>query len=336
MTSPEPSTASGLAEPPLNSWKIARCGLPITCVSTLRRPRCGMPTTMSWTPSAPPRLMICSSAGISDSAPSRPKRLVPVNLRSQNFSKPSASISFLRIARLPSRVKVISLSGPSMRSCIQAFCAAFGDVHVLDAERLAVGALADRDDLAHGARIRGRARGRGRSGGRSRPRRSRRCADRVPRGRAAARCRADRGWRGDGRACGRRGSASGRAPNRASPDGRRPPRSRRPWPGALAASLAPTAFSTCAQLPSSAEVRSSLRRQRPIVAAPGGAFGVLADVGRRVLQALEEVLPLGVDRAGVLLVAGIEVVDIGGVGALKNEERAKAAFASWRDMVASW
>ena len=44
MTSPEPSTASGLAEPPLNSWNSARCGLAITWVSTLRRPRCGMPT----------------------------------------------------------------------------------------------------------------------------------------------------------------------------------------------------------------------------------------------------------------------------------------------------
>ena len=67
--------------------------------------------------------MICSSAGISDSPPSRPKRLVPVYLRSRNFSKPSASTSLLRIARLPSRVKVISLSGPSMRSWIQAFSA---------------------------------------------------------------------------------------------------------------------------------------------------------------------------------------------------------------------
>ena len=107
-----------------------------------------MPSTISFTPALPPRLMICSSAGISASPPSRPKRLVPVNLVSQNFSKPSASISLLRIARLPSRVKVISLSAPSMRSWIQPFWSAFGDVHELDAERLAVGALTDRDDLA--------------------------------------------------------------------------------------------------------------------------------------------------------------------------------------------
>ncbi len=60
---------------------------------------------------------------MTDSAPSRPKRLVPVYLTSMNFSKPSASISLFRIARLPSRVKAIPLSGPSMRSCIQDFSA---------------------------------------------------------------------------------------------------------------------------------------------------------------------------------------------------------------------
>ena len=43
FTSPEPSTSSGFDEPPLNSWKIARCGLPMTWESTLSRPRCAMP-----------------------------------------------------------------------------------------------------------------------------------------------------------------------------------------------------------------------------------------------------------------------------------------------------
>ena len=70
--------------------------------------------------------MICSSAGTIASAPSRPKRLVPVYFTSANFSKSSASISLLRIAFLPSSVKAMSLSLPSMRSWIQAFC--FGDV----------------------------------------------------------------------------------------------------------------------------------------------------------------------------------------------------------------
>ena len=39
----------------------------------------------------------------------------------QNRSKVSASISFLRMAILPSSVNWISLSRPSMRSCSQAF-----------------------------------------------------------------------------------------------------------------------------------------------------------------------------------------------------------------------
>ncbi len=76
---------------------------------------------------------------------------MPVNFRSENFSKPSASTSLLRMARLPSRVKVISLSGPSMRSWIQPFCAPFEYVQEFDAERLAIGAAQDADDLAHGA-----------------------------------------------------------------------------------------------------------------------------------------------------------------------------------------
>ena len=54
---------------------------------------------------------------------------------------------------MPSGVKVISLSGPSMRSWIQAFSTGIGDVHELDAERLAVGPLQDGDDLADGAEL---------------------------------------------------------------------------------------------------------------------------------------------------------------------------------------
>ena len=49
--------------------------------------------------------------------------MVPVYLRSRNFSKPSASTSLFRMALRPSGVKEISLSLPSMRSWIQAFSA---------------------------------------------------------------------------------------------------------------------------------------------------------------------------------------------------------------------
>ena len=43
--------------------------------------------------------------------------------RARKRSKPSASISFLRMAILPSLVKLISLSRPSIRRCSQAFSA---------------------------------------------------------------------------------------------------------------------------------------------------------------------------------------------------------------------
>ncbi|MBA7468558.1 hypothetical protein ES707_03809 [subsurface metagenome] len=65
------------------------------------------------------------------------------------------------------------------------------------------------------------------------------------------------------------------------------------------------------------------RRQRPVIASPGSAFGVLLHVSRAVLQALEELLPLAIDRIGVLFVAGIEIVDIGGVGALQKRREGK-------------
>ncbi len=97
--------------------------------------------------------MICSSAGISDSAPSRPKRLVPLYLTSMNCSKPSASTSFCRIAFLPSAVKVISLSAPSMRAWIQPFSSGIRHVHELDAERRAVGAGQDLQHLPDGAEL---------------------------------------------------------------------------------------------------------------------------------------------------------------------------------------
>ena len=191
-------------------------------------------------------------------------------------------------------------------------------MHELDAERLAVGAAQDREDLAQRREFEARAPCRGRS------------AVEVGFGEAvgarielllalvAARARADRDWHGSGRACGRRGSASARGSNRASPAARRRPRSRRPWPAPCALILSPTAFSTSPQSPSSAAT-SSPSAQRPVAAA--------ATTGRRrsrttsravVLQALEEGPPLGVDRGRIGLVAGMEVFDIGGVAAVEE------------------
>ena len=97
--------------------------------------------------------MICSSAGTMASAPSRPKRLVPVYFTSQNFSNASVSISLLRIARWPSGVKRMSFSSPSMRSWIHAFCAGLVMCMNCDADVPAVGAAQDPQDLAHGRRL---------------------------------------------------------------------------------------------------------------------------------------------------------------------------------------
>ena len=78
--------------------------------------------TISLTPSAPPRFMICSMAGIRLSPPSKPKRLVPIYLTCRNFSKPSASTNLFKIAFRPSRVNFISFPKPSILSLSHADC----------------------------------------------------------------------------------------------------------------------------------------------------------------------------------------------------------------------
>ena len=109
-----------------------------------------MPSTISRTPRLPPRLMICSSAGTTDSPPSRPKRLVPVYLTSMKRSKPSASMSLLRIAFLPIVVKSMPLSRTLDALLDPRLLLRIGDVHELDAERRAVGAPEDLQHLGDG------------------------------------------------------------------------------------------------------------------------------------------------------------------------------------------
>ena len=94
--------------------------------------------------------MICSSAGIIASPPSRPKRLPPGYLMSKKFSKPSASTSFERMARLPSRVNWISLCGPFDALLDPGLLGRVGNVEELEADRAAIGATQDRQHLAHG------------------------------------------------------------------------------------------------------------------------------------------------------------------------------------------
>ena len=107
FTSPEPPTSAGLAGLPKNSEIIALKGFFITLHSTLRRPRCAMPTTTSSNPSWLPRFKICSKAGITDSAPSSPNLLVPTYFRARNFSKHSAAVIRSSIVLFPNMVKSV-------------------------------------------------------------------------------------------------------------------------------------------------------------------------------------------------------------------------------------
>ena len=60
------------------------------------------------------------------------------------------------------------------------------------------------------------------------------------------------------------------------------------------------------------------RRLRPVRPRPRRPAGALEHIGAIILQALEECLPLGVDRLGVVLVAGMEVLDIVGIAAIEE------------------
>jgi hypothetical protein len=59
-------------------------------------------------------------------------------------------------------------------------------------------------------------------------------------------------------------------------------------------------------------------RRRPVGTAPRRAARVQRDVVGVVLEALEEDLPLGVDRLRIGLVAGVQIVDVGGIAAVEK------------------
>ena len=60
------------------------------------------------------------------------------------------------------------------------------------------------------------------------------------------------------------------------------------------------------------------RRLRPVRQRPGGAPRALEHLGGIVLEAAEEHLPLRIDRIGIGLVAGVEVVHVAGVAAVEK------------------
>ncbi len=70
-------------------------------------------------------------------------------LRPRNFSYCSAWMTLVRIAFLPSGVKVISLSLPSIRSCRKRPLLDVGDVHIFHADIAAVIGAQHLDEFAH-------------------------------------------------------------------------------------------------------------------------------------------------------------------------------------------
>ena len=123
FTSPDPPASSGFAGLPRNSDIIARNGFSIKLHKTLSLPRCAMPTTASSRPNWLPRFNICSSAGITDSVPSKPNRLVPTYFTARNFSKHSAAVIRSKIVCFPRTVKSVLFFICSILFCIQIFCA---------------------------------------------------------------------------------------------------------------------------------------------------------------------------------------------------------------------
>src|SRR5580704_11395512 len=64
-------------------------------------------------------------------------------------------------------------------------------------------------------------------------------------------------------------------------------------------------------------------QRRPTRPAPRRAVRILFNVGGAVFQALEERLPLGIDSLRIGFVAGVEVLDIGGIAAVEERGEGK-------------
>ena len=150
--------------------------------------------------------------GISDSPPSRPKRLVPTNFSPRYFSSPSASTTRSMIMRRPFEGEVGAVLDVLDALLDPRLLVGIRDVHVFDADLAAVGLAQPVHDLAQGRGI-------------AQPERAedqdrpvpvglleavgRR--DRAPDAAPGAPGRADRGRLPDGRGCDRSGSAGRRA-----------------------------------------------------------------------------------------------------------------------------
>ena len=135
FTSPEPWADIGSSSPS-NSRKICSYDLPTTLASTLSRPRCAIPSTVSGNPESAAAESTESSIGITVSAPSRLNRLWPRYLVCRKRSKASAALSRSRIAPLV----VEGQLGVDALDLVLDPRLLLGllDVHVLDADRARV------------------------------------------------------------------------------------------------------------------------------------------------------------------------------------------------------
>src|SRR5262249_35983924 len=75
---------------------------------------------------------------------------------------------------------------------------------------------------------------------------------------------------------------------------------------------------------------------RPVGPFPRCAARAAGHVGGAVLEAREEGLPLGIDRLGVGLVAGVEVLDVGGVGPVEKRRESEGRVGVLAGHVQSW
>ena len=132
-----------------------------------------MPMTMSCTPSAPPRLMICSSAGTMRLAAVQAEALGAGEALVQEALEALGLDQLLQDGDLALR-REGDLLVAALDALLQpGLLVGIGDVHVLHADVAAVGARAGSPGSRGGSRSPGPAHSRGRSAGRSRSRRSR-------------------------------------------------------------------------------------------------------------------------------------------------------------------
>ncbi len=114
--------------------------------STLRRPRCGMPTATSCRPACAAEVMSSSSKGMTDSLPSSEKRFCPTYLVWRNASNASAA---LRRRRMCSCSSAAGALVPTLEARLdpRALVGVL-DVHVLDADGARVRVAQHAEDVA--------------------------------------------------------------------------------------------------------------------------------------------------------------------------------------------